>query len=121
MKVCIPTETDMGKEAKVYDYFGSAQYFTIYDTEKDDCDTIDNSNKHHVHGTCHPLEVLECKTIDVVVCSSMGKRAIQKLNDVGIRAYKASGADVKEVIDKYWASELEEITLENVCHRHSCR
>jgi predicted Fe-Mo cluster-binding NifX family protein len=121
MRICIPTETDTGKQAKVYDHFGSAPYFTIYDTEKDDCETIDNSNQHHIHGTCNPIDALNGKDIDAVVCNGMGKRAVQKLNEAGIRSYIASGAIVREVIDKYQANELEEMTQDNACHRHGCR
>ena len=120
MKICIPTETDMGKKAKVYGHFGSAPYFTIYDTEKDDCQTIDNSNQHHTHGTCHPIDVLGSRNIDAVVCTGMGMRAIQKLNEAGIRAYKAAGVTVQEIIKKYQANELEEITLEDACSHHEC-
>jgi predicted Fe-Mo cluster-binding NifX family protein len=120
MKICIPTETNEGKSARVYGHFGSAPYFTIYDTEKDDCQTIDNSNEHHVHGACHPIDVLGIKDIDAVVCAGMGMRAISKLNEAGIRPYKASGANVQEIIEKYRANELEEMTLENACRQHKC-
>jgi predicted Fe-Mo cluster-binding NifX family protein len=120
MRICIPTETDMGQEAKVYGHFGSAPYFTIYDTEKDDCETVDNSNQHHAHGTCHPLKVLDGKAIDAVVCSGMGKRAIEKLNEAGIRVYRASGAKVEEIIEEYRTSGLEGITDKNACGHHVC-
>lgn len=120
MRICIPTETNMGQEAKVYGHFGSAPYFTIYDTETDDCEIVDNSNQHHIHGTCNPIDALDGKDIDAVICNGMGKRAIQKLNEAGIRAFKASGANVREVIDKYRANELEEITMDNACHQHGC-
>jgi len=120
MKICIPTETDEGKSARVYGHFGSAPYFTIYDTEKDDCQTIDNSNQHHIHGTCNPIDVLTSKDIDAVVCIGMGMRAIQRVNEAGIRAYKASGANVQEIIKEYQANKLEEITAEDACRRHKC-
>jgi predicted Fe-Mo cluster-binding NifX family protein len=120
MRICIPTETDAGKKSKVYSHFGSAPYFSIYDTEKDDCQTVDNSNQHHIHGTCNPIDVLASKDIDAVVCSGMGMRAIQKLNEAGIRAYKAVGANVQDIIEKYCANELEEITVEDACRQHSC-
>jgi len=120
MKICIPTETDSGKKATVYSHFGSAPYFTIYDTGKDNCQTIDNSNQHHIHGTCHPIDVLGSKNINAVVCTGMGMRAIQKLNGAGIQTYKALGATVQEIIEKYRANELEEITVENACRQHSC-
>lgn len=120
MRICIPTETDAGKEARVYGHFGSAPYFTIYDTEKDDCETIDNSNQHHTHGTCHPMDTFGSKRIDAVVCAGMGVRAIKKLNEAGIKAYIASGATVQEIIKKYRANELEGLNLENACNQHRC-
>ena len=120
MRICIPTETDAGKEARVYGHFGSAPYFTIYDTEKDVCETVDNSNQHHAHGTCHPMDTFGSKRIDAVVCAGMGVRAIQKLKEAGIQVYKASGATVEEIIEKYQANELEEITLKDACNRHGC-
>ncbi len=118
MRICIPTDTDMGKEAKVYGHFGSAPYFTIYDTDKDGCEMVDNSNQHHIHGTCNPIDALSGKEIDAVVCNGMGKRAIQKLNENGIRAYRASGTNVREVIEKFHENELKAMTMENACHRH---
>jgi len=120
MKICIPTETDAGKKAKVYGHFGSAPYFTIYDTEKDDCETADNSNQHHAHGECNPVGVLDSQHVNAVVCAGMGARAVQKLKEMGVRVYRASGDTVEEVIKKYQTAELEEITSENACSQHKC-
>ncbi|MGD8499999.1 MAG: NifB/NifX family molybdenum-iron cluster-binding protein [Phycisphaerales bacterium] len=120
MRICIPSRTNAGQKAKVHDHFGSAPYFTIYDTHTDICEIVDNSNRHHAHGTCHPLNVLDGKGINAVVCAGMGARAIQKLNESGIRAYRASGTAVQEIIDEYRASNLEEITQENACGHHGC-
>ena len=89
MRVCVPTENKEGLNAKVHGHFGSAQYFTVYDTEKDTVNIIDNTNAHHSHGTCHPIGVLGTGSIDVVVCKGMGSRAVQKLNSSRLsRLYK---------------------------------
>ena len=55
MRICIPAETNLGRKAMVYAHFGIAPYFTIYDTEKDAFEIVENSNQHHDHGTCYPL------------------------------------------------------------------
>jgi len=120
MKICVPTENKEGLSAKVHGHFGSAQYFTIYDTEKKTVDTIDNTNAHHSHGMCHPIGVLGTASIDVVVCQGMGMRAVQKLNEGGIKAYQAAGDTVADVIKKYENKELKEITVENACAQHGC-
>ena len=48
MRICIPTTTNDGKTAKVNEHFGSAPYFTIYDTENNSVEVItDNDADHH--------------------------------------------------------------------------
>lgn len=120
MRICIPTETNAGLKAKVNAHFGSANYFTIYDTEKESVETLDNTNMHHAHGTCQPMKMLGARSIDVVVCSGMGARAIQGLNAVGIKALRAEASTVEEVIKKLNDKKLVEITVENACVQHGC-
>ena len=120
MRICIPTETNEGENAKVYGHFGSAPYFTIYDTEEDSFEVIDNSNQHHAHGTCHPMGELNGKRIDAVVCGGMGARAVQKFNEAGVKAYMTSVGTVKETVLNFKQDKLEEITPANACSQHSC-
>lgn len=120
MRVCIPTEDKAGLSARVHGHFGSARHFTIYDTEKKTVEILDNTNAHHSHGMCHPLGVLGPAGIDVVVCLGMGARAVTNLNASGIRAFMASGDTVSEILKRYDAGELSEITSQNACARHGC-
>lgn len=120
MRLCIPTETNEGRNSQVYGHFGSAPYFTIYDTDKDSVEVVANNNQHHSHGTCHPMGVLNGKKINAVVCGGMGARAVQLLNDAGIKAYRADASTVEEIIKKLKDKKLEEITVENACAQHGC-
>ncbi|MFA5146728.1 MAG: NifB/NifX family molybdenum-iron cluster-binding protein [Candidatus Omnitrophota bacterium] len=120
MRICVPTEDKEGLDGKVHGHFGSAKYFTIYDTEKKTLNVIDNTNAHHSHGTCHPIGVLGTASIDAVVCQGMGARAVQKLNESNIKAYQASGDTVADVVKKYERKELAEITPQNACAQHGC-
>ena len=120
MRICIPTETKDGKSAKVYGHFGSAPYFTIYDTEKDTVEIIDNSNQHHSHGMCQPMGSISDKNINAVVCGGMGGRAVQKLNEGGIKAYRANDGTVADITALFAKGGLEEITIENACSQHGC-
>lgn len=120
MKICIPTETKDGKSANVYGHFGSAPYFTIYDTDKDSIEVIDNSNQHHSHGMCSPMESLTGKNINAIVCGGMGARAVQKLNEGGIKTYKAAAGTVEDIAGQFIKGGLKEITPENACSHHGC-
>ena len=120
MRICIPTETNEGKGAKVYEHFGSAKYFTIYDTEKDAIEIINNSNQHHAHGTCQPMSAIMGKKIDAVVTGGMGARAVQGLNQGGIKAYRAIPGTVADIVSQFTKGGLEEITVNNACAQHGC-
>ena len=120
MRICIPTETGEGFEARVHAHFGSAPIFTIFETETTALELVENPNNKHLHGTCQPLNALNGTNLDIVVCGGMGARAVQKLNQVGIKAYLAKGDTVEEVIQNYGTGDLQEITVSNACAQHHC-
>lgn len=120
MKICIPIVENEGLKAKVNAHFGSAPYFLIYDTASEKFEVICNSDSHHMHGMCHPLKALENRDIGAVVCGGMGARAVQKLNEGGIKAYKAIAGTVEDIVILYKDAKLEEITIKNACVDHSC-
>jgi predicted Fe-Mo cluster-binding NifX family protein len=121
MKICVPTQTNIGKAAEVFEHFGSAPFFTIYDTENGAVEVIDNANQHHAHGMCQPLSAFADKPIDVVVTGGMGARAVQKLNEGGIKVFRAIPGTVQEIADQVLLDGLEEITPNNACaHQGGC-
>jgi predicted Fe-Mo cluster-binding NifX family protein len=120
MKICVPTDTDNGADAAVMAHFGSAPFFTIYDTDTKRFELIDNRNLHHIHGGCQPLLALSGQVVDIVICGGMGARAVQKLSEGGIKAFKIKGATVKEALVNYFEDNLNEITPLNACQDHDC-
>lgn len=120
MRLCIPVETKEGLQSRTYGHFGSAPCFLIYDTDKKAAKTVANDSAHHSHGMCHPLGVLGTSSIDAVVCRGMGARAVQKLNEAGIKAFRATGETAADIIKQYEVHELEEITMQNACAQHGC-
>ena len=120
MKICMPTQTDQGVDAAVTAHFGSAPFFTIYDTDTKRFEHIGNRNLHHIHSGCQPLMALRGQAVDVVICGGMGARAVQKLGADGIKAYKVKGATVKEALINYLEGRLNPITSLNACHDHDC-
>jgi predicted Fe-Mo cluster-binding NifX family protein len=118
MTICIPTTTNEGKTAPVHEHFGSAPFYTLCDTEADKVEVITNSDHGHAHGMCQPLSLFADRHIDAVVCGGMGARAVQKLNQGGIRAYRAIPGTVAAVLEQFAASQLDEITMDNSCSQH---
>ena len=98
MLVCIPSDGADNAHDTVCRHFGSAPFFTLYDTERDEVKVIENTNAHHSHGQCHPLSQLNPYHIDGVVCAGLGRRAADNLQQQGITIYRASGETVNDVI-----------------------
>jgi predicted Fe-Mo cluster-binding NifX family protein len=118
MMICIPTTTAEGKAAPVHEHFGSAPFYTLCDTETDKVEVIANSGHGHAHGMCQPLSLFADRHIDAVVCGGMGARAVQKLNQGGIRAYRAVPGTVTAMLEQFTAKRLDEITVDSACSHH---
>ncbi len=120
MKICLPTAGEKGLTETVYNHFGSAPFFTVYNTDTQTCEVIENGNQHHEHGGCQPVGMLSAYNLDAIMTSGMGGRAVAMFNQSGIKVYKLSGSTVKEAAEKFEADDLVELTTENSCGGHGC-
>jgi len=120
MRICIPTETKDGMSAKVFGHFGSAPFFTIYDTDKKSVEIIANANEHHAHGMCQPMSALNGKAVNAVVTGGAGARAVQKLSDGGIKVFRAIPGTVADIIRQFEQGGMEELNVHNACTQHEC-
>lgn len=130
MKIAIPIENDLGLDSRVYGHFGSAPGFLLYDTEAKTARLLDNGHQHHAHGQCNPIATLAGQTVEAVVTGGIGGRALQLLNDCGIRVFRAPGAGTAgEVVQRLEQQGLEEILSSDCCsggghghgQAHGCR
>ncbi|HNZ28817.1 MAG TPA: NifB/NifX family molybdenum-iron cluster-binding protein [Candidatus Goldiibacteriota bacterium] len=120
MKICVPSGSKKGLEAEVYGHFGSAPYFTLIDTESGETEIIENSHSQHEHGACNPAGTIEGKGVKAVVCAGMGARAVQKLNDAGIKVFSGNFSRVSECVDAFKRGEIAEMSINGSCRGHDC-
>ena len=115
MLACIPTKGNAGRDDTVFSHFGSAPFFTLYDSANDEVKIVENRNAHHSHGTCHPMAQLSRYKVDCVVCGGMGMRAINALNAEGVKVYQADSDTVGEVIAMIKKGNLPEMDPRTAC------
>jgi predicted Fe-Mo cluster-binding NifX family protein len=120
MKICMPTNGNAGLNETVFNHFGSAKFFTIYDTDKQTIEIATNGNDHHEHGTCQPVEAIAKYHVQAVLSGGMGRRAVQMFNESGIKVYLMEGNTVSEAIKNFEGNKLTELTFENACGGHGC-
>jgi len=118
MNICIPVEADEGLDSLVCGHFGSAPAFMIVDTDAGNCRAIINSNQHHGHGMCMPLQALQGERIEGMVVGGIGMGALNKLNAANIRVYFAEHETVGEVVAAIEAGELKLMPPGMVCAHH---
>lgn len=119
MKVCFPVKNSPSLESEVYGHFGSAPSFVLVDTDTNDLKVINNADQHHAHGMCSPIRALGGHDIDCVVVGGIGGGALTKLNQSGIKVYKAAAATVSENLALFTAGNLSAFVPGHVCSGHA--
>ena len=120
MKICIPSESNEGKSSRLSGHFGSAPFFTIYNPDTEELDVISNLNEHHQHGQCRPLSIIGAQKINAIICRGMGRRAVQAIDDVGIKVYISTAATVDQSLTEFQEQKLAVMDLEGACRGHGC-
>ncbi len=119
MKICFPVESDKGLDSVVFGHFGSAPQFVVFDTKVKSIGTIDNQDLGHAHGKCSPLKALDGKMVDIIIVGGIGAGAINKLNQMGIKVYKALKNTVQDNIQLFESNTMSEMTIAQTCGGHT--
>jgi predicted Fe-Mo cluster-binding NifX family protein len=62
---------------------------------------------------------LNGEQVDAIVVGGIGGGALNKLNQKGIRVYKAQGKTIRENMELISANTLPELTLQQTCAGHA--
>ena len=119
MKICFPVQNDNGIESAVYNHFGSAPVFVVFDTDTNSIGSISNQDQHHTHGACDPMKALDKRTVDAIVVDGIGTGALTRLNQMGIAVHRSQGGTIRENISLFQAHRLPVLTVQGCCGGHS--
>jgi predicted Fe-Mo cluster-binding NifX family protein len=118
MKVGFAVQGNEGVKSKVYDHFGSAPVFIIVDTEEEFVATVNNRDLHHAHGACNPIMALDGKSVDAMVVGGIGAGALTKLQNEGIRVFRAVEGNVSQNLELLKSGKLPEFAVSMTCGGH---
>ncbi|MBC7098859.1 NifB/NifX family molybdenum-iron cluster-binding protein [Candidatus Bipolaricaulota bacterium] len=114
MRVCVPSAGPGGLDDRVGEHFGRAPTYTIYDTETGEVEILENVSEH-MGGTGLPGELLAQAGVDLVICSGLGRRAIDLLTRNGIEVHTGATGTVREAIEAWQSGRLSGA---EACDRH---
>lgn len=117
MRICVPTDGDEGLWATVHRHFGSAPYFSILDTSTGVVEVLPNPNRYHEHGHCHPVAALAGASLEAIAVRGIGRNALNRLAESGIRAYHTSALTVEQLLADARNGTLEAFDPAGVCGR----
>lgn len=120
MRICVPVQDDRGLQAPVNAHFGSAPYFLIHDTDTGRSLLLPNGEEEHAHGQCHPLQSIASQNVNVVLCGGIGRRAIDLLQQAGLRVCLAPVGSADAAIRAYAAGSLTQLDPADACQHHNC-
>jgi len=115
MIICIPTEDNLGMDARVSNHFGRAQYFTLIDTSNGNAVTVLNWNAHHEHGKCRPVEAIKDLNIDAFVCRGLGRRALERLESLDTEVFLTDSKLVSEAFESFCVGRVRTASLDEAC------
>jgi len=110
MKIAIPSEGNT-IESSVCQSFGRTYYFVVADSETLEYEVIDNQAVSSQGGAgIKAAQAVVDSGADAVVTFHCGQNAADVLNAADIKIMKAVPGTVSEIIQKYKAGELAELT-----------
>ncbi|MBS3778039.1 MAG: NifB/NifX family molybdenum-iron cluster-binding protein [Candidatus Thermoplasmatota archaeon] len=118
MKVGIPSNGKKGLEEQVGQHFGRVTHYTLVNLDTDKVTVIQNTS-HHMGGTMQPPELLKKEGVDVMLCSGLGRRAINLFEQMGIDVYIGASGLVRDAIGAFKEGSLKQATIGDGCQEHT--
>ena len=118
MKIGIPSNGEKGLDEQVGQHFGRVTHYTIVDLDTNDVNVIPNTS-HHMGGTVEPPELLKKEGVGVMLCSGLGRRAINLFEQMDIDVYIGASGKVRDAITAFKQGNLQQATMSDGCQEHT--
>ena len=116
MEILIPVNQNV-KETAVAAALGRANYFLVYNVEKDSYNFIENTVKNNASGTgIQAAQILVDTGARVLLTPRCGMKAGKVLDAAGFKIYKTVSDNLAENIEKYKNNELTILAERSMGH-----
>ncbi|TCO74812.1 NifB/NifX family molybdenum-iron cluster-binding protein [Marinisporobacter balticus] len=116
MKICV-SSLNKEKNAKMDQHFGRCPYFSIFDTETNAFEFLENAGvtANQGAGIAAGQQVIDEK-VGVVITGSLGPNAMRVLHGGNIETYTCQGGSIEEVINLFQEGKLERLESAGPAH-----
>lgn len=120
MKICIPVEISQGTEDSLHGHFYSAPRFIFYDTETEVSKSLENPYVKDDYKFHRSLKPLHDDSVKATIVGGVGRCALMKLNQSGVKVFRANGQSLEENINALAKGELTELKMGDLHWGHVC-
>ena len=110
MKICLPTNSNLGLQSELAGDFSAARWLLVVESETQETLAIDMSDDDQRR---RPVE------LDVIVCHGMAEVLYKSLRAEGIPIYGTRAKNVAGALVDYWEDDLHELTRGACCKGES--
>lgn len=97
--------------------FGRCDYFQIYDSESEEFKVVENKGQSSGGGAgIVASQQLVDENVNTIITGSLGPNAFKIIEKAEIKSYKCGNISIKNALEKFKNSELEEITIAGPSH-----
>lgn len=109
MKLAIPVEVK-DENAIMYERFGRAIYYAIYDDKADSYEFVTNPASDARGGAgVQAVQFLVSKDVTAVVAPHLGPNADNALKRANVESFQGESISVKELVEKWKNNQLNKI------------
>lgn len=117
-KFAVPVVNDGGLDARVSGHFGRAPGFMTLWSDGSGA-TFHDSRSSRQASECAPVSMLSAEKVVCVAAKSMGKGALHRCHQAGLRIYQTQAASVRELLVEIRDGVLIDFPDEALCgHAH---
>jgi predicted Fe-Mo cluster-binding NifX family protein len=117
MKIVIPTNSNIGLDDTIADHFGRSKTYTFLNDKGEVIEIIENTSQH-MGGASLPPELMKKHGADILLCRSLGPRALELCHNLEIEVYVDNSETVKEIYENWKNSNIEHADSNNICEQH---
>ncbi len=117
MIIVIPTNGNKGLEEETAEHFGRCNTYTFIDESGKVVEIIDNTSGH-MGGTGLPPELMKEHGANILLCKSLGPRALDICKRLGIEVYVCREGSVRGMFESWKLNRAKKATLDDICEEH---
>ena len=115
MRVAFPVTENRGMDSELNEHFGRAPDYLVVETDTEEAVSLSGGLPGHGSRGATAVDILTGAGVDALVLKGIGRRAVSRFEDLGIKLYYSRPGSVGENLKALKKGELEEVDYDSAC------